>query len=110
MGEALKPGASRLERLQEMATRNPGDPFPRYALALEYRDLGRLEEAEAWLRPLLAPPVEYVPAFLQLGMLLVDQERTDAAREVLIQGVQAAGRKGDRRAEAEMQALLDEIE
>lgn len=110
MGEALKPGASRLERLQEMAARDPDNPFPRYALALEYRSLGRLEEAEACLRPLAAPPLEYVPAYLHLGMLLVDQEKREAAREVLIQGVQVAGRKGDRRAEAEMQALLDEIE
>ncbi len=110
MGETLNPGASRLERLEAMAARKPADPFPRYALALEYRSLGRVEEALALLRSLAAPPLEYVPAYLHLGMLLVDREDTEAAREVLIQGVQVAGRQGDRRAEAEMQALLDQIE
>ena len=38
---------SRIEMLQAFIAQKPRDPFPRYALALEYKNAGRLEDARA---------------------------------------------------------------
>ena len=36
---------SRIDLLLEFIRQKPGDPFPRYALAMEYKNADRLEEA-----------------------------------------------------------------
>ena len=37
----------RAEQLQEFIRQNPSDPFPRYGLALEYKNAGSPEDAHA---------------------------------------------------------------
>lgn len=98
---------ARLELLLETVESRPHDPFPHYGLALEYRGLGRLEEAAAVFRKLLAAHHDYVPAYLQAGMLFIELGRTEEARAVLMQGVEVAARVGDGHARDELQATLD---
>jgi len=98
---------ARLEALEEAVKSLPDDPFPRYGLALEYRSLGRREEAAEAFRGLLGAHPGYVPAYLQAGMLLIDLGRADEAREVLSRGIEVATRAGDTHARNELQATLD---
>ncbi len=97
----------RIESLRRLADRKPGDPFTRYALALEYRRLGRNEEAVACFDHLFSRHPEYVPAYYHFGTLLTDLGQADRAREVFNRGLDAAARAGDGRAAAEIEAALD---
>jgi len=98
--------SQRLVALLEAVESLPHDPFPRYGLALEYKSLGRREEAVDTLSKLIQGHPDYVPAYLQAGMVLADLGRADEAREVLTRGVEAAGRKGDGHAKSELLAAL----
>lgn len=100
---------NRLQKLLAMVERNPGEPFSRYALALEYRSQGRQEEAASVLRSLLAKSPEYVPAYLQLGMLLGELELRPEARQIASSGIELASRVGELKAAAELEALLDQL-
>lgn len=100
---------SRLEALLEAVKSFPDDPFPRYGLALEYKSLGRREEAADVLRQLLESHPDYVPAYLQAGMLLIELGSTDEARTVLTRGAEVAGRAGNGHARGEILDALGGI-
>ncbi len=101
---------SRLETMEAFVQRFPLDPFPRYALALEYRSAGRLDDAVRTLRELRERLPAYVPSYLQLGMLLNDSGRTDEAREVLHAGLLRSREAKDAHAASEIEALLESLE
>jgi len=98
--------STRLQALLDAVESLPHDPFPRYGLALEYKGLGRREEAVETFRKLMDGSPDYLPAYLQAGMVLMDLGRADQAREVLERGVDVAGRKGDGHARSELMAAL----
>jgi predicted Zn-dependent protease len=100
----------KLETLQEFAAASPGEPFPRYALGMEYRNLGRHEEAVTTFRELAAAHPAYVPTFLMLGQTLIGLGRVAEAREALSSGIDSARRAGDRHAAGELQEALDSLE
>jgi cytochrome c-type biogenesis protein CcmH/NrfG len=96
----------RLEAMRQFAAQQPGNPFPRYALAMELRSAGRTEDAADALRSLTADLPTYVPAWLQLGMLLDQLALVDEARTVLTQGIEQARAAGNAHALGEMQGVL----
>ena len=97
---------SRLEMLKSFVSSNPADPFPRYGLALEYRNQGQLEEAAATFRELLERSPDYTAAYLHAGNTLVALGRPDEARAVYQAGVAACAQKGDLHARGEIEAAL----
>jgi tetratricopeptide (TPR) repeat protein len=97
---------TRRQQIEEMLREDPGDAFLRYALALEHASAGDTPAAVAELRRLLEVTPEYVPAYLQLGQLLLRLDDVVAARECLRKGVTVARLAGDTHAAEEMQALL----
>ena len=52
----------RIEQLMQFVEQNPGDPFPRYGLAMELKNGGRLEEAELAFDELVRRFPDYTPA------------------------------------------------
>jgi tetratricopeptide (TPR) repeat protein len=100
----------RLEAMRLFAAQQPGNPFPRYALAMELRSAGRLDEAADALRSLTRELPTYVPAWLQLGMLLDQLALADEARVVLAQGIERAREAGNAHALGEMQGVLDGLD
>jgi tetratricopeptide (TPR) repeat protein len=107
MGEAIGKG-TRSAKLEEMVEQNPDAPFPRYALALEYRSAGLSDEALELFEGLIRRQPEYVPAYLQFALLLQECGDDDRMVEILNQGIAAAARQGDRKAVEELSALLEE--
>ena len=97
---------SRIDTLRSFIDENPRDPFPRYALAMEYKNGGRLPEAWETFESLLREMPDYVPAYLHAGNTLVALGRAAEARAVLEQGVAAATRKGDAHARGELEGAL----
>jgi thioredoxin-like negative regulator of GroEL len=97
---------SRIDTLKGFIAQRPDDPFPRYALALEYKNAGRLEEARETFAALMAAHPRYTPAYLHAGNTLVALGRTDEARAVYRAGIEACGPAGDAHARGELEGAL----
>lgn len=85
------------------------DPFVWYGLAMEFRSLGRLDEALATFEALRARTPDYVPMYLMCGQMLESMGRTEDARTWLTIGVGAAQKKGDSHAASELQSALQTL-
>jgi tetratricopeptide (TPR) repeat protein len=84
----------------------PSDPFPRYALALEYKNAGRLDEARAVFGELMSLCPDYTATYLHAGDLLSKMGLKDDARSVFQTGITVASRRGDSHARGEIESAL----
>ena len=84
----------------------PGDPFPHYGLALEYKNAGRLAEADETFAALMEKHPTYTAAYLHAGNNLVALGRTDDARAVYTRGIEACIKGGDAHARGEIEGAL----
>src|SRR5438477_12894264 len=98
--------SKRLEVLLKMTSREDADSFAWYALALEYKGLGRIDEAFGAFQKLRAKDDGYVPMYLMCGTMLVEASRRDEAKEWLSAGLVAAKKKGDSHAAGEIEGAL----
>ncbi len=98
---------SRLETLRDFVAANPNDSFVRYGLAQEYLKLDQVEKAIAEFQELLRLNPNYVAAYYHAGQALQKLGRTEDARRIYSQGIEAADRAGDLHAKSELQAALD---
>ncbi len=102
--------AERLAQLQAWLAEEPGDAFLRYAIALELKRLGRMDEAIDQLEGLLGDRPEHVPSYYQLALLLAEAGRSSEAMSTCDAGALQALVAGDRKARAELIALKESIE
>jgi tetratricopeptide (TPR) repeat protein len=98
--------SKRLLVLEKMTAAGSTDPFAWYGLALEYKGLGRHEDAVATFTKLRAIDAGYVPQYLMCGALLLELGRAAEAREWLTLGIAAARAKGDGHAVSELETAL----
>jgi predicted Zn-dependent protease len=96
----------RIQMLLDYVRANPGDPFPRYGLAMEYKNRGRLDDAATAFAELVAHHPDYTAAYLHAGNTLVELGRRDEARRMYEVGIEACRRKGDAHALGEIEAAL----
>jgi predicted Zn-dependent protease len=96
----------RLDFLRKMTSEGKADSFTWYALALEYKGLGQVEDALATFRELRQRDATYVPMYLMCGTMLVEASRRDEAKEWLGAGVVVARQKGDTHALGEIEGAL----
>jgi len=97
----------RVEQLRRFIQASPGDPFPRYALALELKGRGDAQGAAKELTELLSRAPDYLAAYLQLGMLLQALGRMEEARGAYRNGQEMARRKGDGHTLSELTSAID---
>jgi tetratricopeptide (TPR) repeat protein len=97
---------SRIDALLGFIQQKPQDPFPRYALALEYKNAGRLDEARATFDALMGAHPDYTAAYLHAGNTLVALGLRDDARTVYQRGVDVCVRRGDAHARGELEGAL----
>ncbi len=98
--------AKRLVYLEKVTREGTTDPFPWYGLALEYRNLGRVDEALQTFTALRASAPTYVPMYLMCGQMLEKAGRVEDAREWLTAGIAAAAKAGDGHAKGELEGAL----
>jgi tetratricopeptide (TPR) repeat protein len=101
--------SKRLAVLEKMTGAGSTDPFAWYGLALEYKNLGRAEDAVATFDKLRALDPGYVPQYLMCGTLLVELGRHADARAWLTDGAAAARAKGDTHALSEIEDALARV-
>jgi Tfp pilus assembly protein PilF len=92
--------------LRAFIAQKPTDPFPRYALALEYKNANQLEEARVLFTELMSLDPDYTPTYLHAGNVLVAMGQKDEARTVYESGVVASTRRGDSHARGELEGAL----
>jgi tetratricopeptide (TPR) repeat protein len=100
---------SRIDTLKGFVAARASDPFPRYALALEYKNAGQLEEARETFEELMAAHPTYTPSYLHAGNTLVALGRRDDARAVYERGIEACARAGDAHARGELEGALSSL-
>jgi len=98
--------SKRLEFLQKVTASAGADAFAWYGLAMEYRSLGRNEDALAAFESLRSRSPDYVPMYLMCGQMLEQMGRAADARTWMTAGIDAARAKGDAHAASELEAAL----
>jgi tetratricopeptide (TPR) repeat protein len=100
----------RLTMLQEILAQDPGNKLARYGLAMEFSNASKTDAAVAEFQKLIAQDPAYANAYFMAAQALQKAERAEEAKAMLTQGIAAAQKSGNRHAESEMQAMLDELE
>jgi tetratricopeptide (TPR) repeat protein len=98
--------SKRLEMLLKLTSGPSADSFAWYALAMEYRGLGRIDAALETFRKLREKDPAYVPTYQMCGTMLISAGLRDEAREWLLAGIEAARRSGIAKAASEMEEAL----
>jgi len=100
--------SKRLAYLEKITSEGSTDPFAWYGLALEYKTLGRVDDALRTFTSLRTSTPDYVAMYLMCGQMLADVGRPEA-REWLEAGVKAATAKRDTHALGELEAALESL-
>src|SRR5689334_22220995 len=95
--------SKRLDFLLKMTGSDKADSFTWYALALEYKGLGRVDDALTTFQQLRHRDAEYVPMYLMCGTMLIEAGRRGDAKEWLTAGLATARKKGDAHAAGEIE-------
>lgn len=99
----------RVATFRTFITRSPGDPFPRYGLAMELKARGELAEAWTVFAELIEKFPDYVPTYLMAGGTQVALGKKDEAAETYRRGIAVATSRGDQHARRELESALNEI-
>jgi tetratricopeptide (TPR) repeat protein len=98
--------SARVEALKKFIASRPDDPFPRYGLALEYKNADRLAEARVEFETLMGAHPDYTAAYLHAGNVVLALGDRGEARAIFERGVQACIRRGDGHARGELEGAL----
>jgi tetratricopeptide (TPR) repeat protein len=96
----------RLLLLERMVESGQADSFARYGLGMEYKKLGRIDDAVAAFVALREKDPAYVPQYLMAGQMLAEAGRTDEAKSWLEQGIAQARSSGNSHALSELEGAL----
>jgi len=96
----------RLDLIAEMLEKNPDDTFLNYAAALEHKKKGEIRKAIKIFKKIIQNDPEYLPTYYQLGRLLEETNKTDAAIDVYSEGIALAKKKKDVKAMGELSEAL----
>jgi tetratricopeptide (TPR) repeat protein len=99
----------RIALLTEVLTANPADSFARYGLAMEYSKAGQTEQALQEFKTLIEKNPDYTPGYFMAAQTLATASRFDEARRWLVDGISSAVRTGNKHAQSEMTAMLEEL-
>lgn len=96
----------RIEMLEKLTKSGQADAFAFYALGMEYRKEGRVDDAVRTFAELRAIDGSYLPVYLMAGQMLAEAGRSDDAREWLGAGIAVARTKGDGKTLGELESEL----
>jgi thioredoxin-like negative regulator of GroEL len=99
----------RLQALKDILTQDPANAFARYGLAMELSHRGETDDAMVEFKTLIQTNPDYTAGYFMAAQTLSRAGRNDEAKQLLHDGITTSQRTGDRHAESEMQAMLDEL-
>ena|SRR5258706_7936193 len=98
----------RLQLLEQYAREDPMDPFPRYALALEWVSTDSKKADQLFAQLLIEHP-HYLPVYYHAAHLHIISGDFVNAKLILEKGILLARDLGNTKTGAELRGLLDEI-
>jgi len=99
----------RVALLNEVLSQNPNDAFARYGLAMEYSNTGEIELGLEEFGKLLTAHPDYTPGYFMAAQTLAKADRVGEAKKMLTDGIDSAKRTNNGHAQAEMEAMLEEL-
>jgi tetratricopeptide (TPR) repeat protein len=99
----------RIEKLNNMLSQHPGDPFLQHALALEHIKAGNDGAAKALFTGILEKDPDYVGSYYHLALLLIRDGAGEEAVRTCEQGLAACKRVGDDHAWRELNAVYEDL-
>ncbi len=96
---------SRVDQLLEFHKQDPDDPFPLYALALEYIDSDQ-PTAKLYFDKLLLRHKEYLPTYYKSAELYIEIGNTQKAKTLLEDGIKLAEKLSDHKTKEELKNAL----
>ncbi|HNT51418.1 MAG TPA: tetratricopeptide repeat protein [Cyclobacteriaceae bacterium] len=100
---------NRISMLEKFMLEEPADPFPVYALALEYQVTEKNKAQELFERLLRDHP-DYLPTYYLAGIFFLEQNEINRATEIFHLGLTLAKQKKNLNTMREIQAVLDSLE
>ncbi len=94
------------DQLRKLLERSPDDAFLTYALAMEHKKAGELDEALRLLSRTTSLDANYAYAHFQRGQIYEGRNDVPAARDAYAAGVAAAQRAGDAKGAGEIGGAL----
>ncbi len=104
------PTSERLEKLQQMLTKEPNDTFLLYGIAMELKKLNDPAAALTFFDRVTQLDPGYCYAYHQKGLIHESQGDAIAAKASYSEGIAAAIEKGDDHARSEIEAALSMID
>lgn len=101
--------AARIEMLEKFMREDPTDPFPIYALALEYQ-VTEPAKARPLFEQLLRAHSDYLPTYYMAGNFFLEHGEVERATDVLQLGLALAKKQNELAAVRELQSVLDNLE
>ncbi len=99
--------ADRLPQLLAFHEASPEDDFPPYAIAQEYLRSGDTDQALEWLAKTLSINPDHAYAYYHRALVLSGLDREQEADTAIQNGLDAAQRAGDAKAQAELLELRE---
>ena len=99
----------RVKELEKFIAEQPGDPFGRYALALEWMGEDPAQAASLLLH-LIGDCPQYVPSYYQAALALLDINRMEEAKIIIQKGIETARRCNDQKTATELRSLAEELD
>lgn len=99
----------RLAQWKNMAEADPDNAMGWLSLGNAYKELDQIDEAEGALRKAIDCDPELSRAYQNLGQILIAQNKTDEAGELLDKGYRIAAEQGDVMPQRAMGSLLQKI-
>ncbi|MEZ4226023.1 MAG: tetratricopeptide repeat protein [Polyangiaceae bacterium] len=96
----------RLAYLEQILADGKADSFARYALGMEYRKEGRLDDALRVFDELRAADPNYLAMYLMVGQIAAERSDPATAKEWLTAGREVAQSQGNSQALGEIEDLL----
>jgi len=102
---------SKIRKLAGYIRQNPDDSFSKFALALEFKKLDRLEKARILFENIRKNDPGYVGVYYHLGKVYELLEMNKQASIAYKEGIEIAGSKnGEERTLSELQEALQQLE
>ncbi len=102
--------SDRLDKLQKLLEKSPGDTFLLYAMAMEHKKSGNSAAALEYFDQVILHDWGYCYAYHQKGLLLESLGKTEEAKAAYRHGIDAATKKNDHHAREEIAAALQMVE
>ena len=97
---------ARIDELLKMVSQLPNDPFPLYALGLEYLSSDNFDQAVHFFLQTEAKFPDYLPTFYQLGNLFFKMDDVEKAKITFKKGIALAEKQTNRKTKAELEEAL----